>query len=179
MGIMSSEWSGRLQHWMRTLKDDFYRPLGTISWEAFRTMEHLSPEEAMKGQFEPVEPGFTWGKTWEYCWFRGKVVLPAEAEGKRIVMDLRPDGESTLFVNGQEFGTYRASWVTQKHHFIEDNVLSRNGIRNPDGNLCGPLLSGVSEWRLCNRTGTSGRLPGSAGRGQTTDPGRVYFWYLE
>ena len=124
MGIMSSEWSGRLQHWMRTLKDDFYRPLGTISWEAFRTMEHLSPEEAMKGQFEPVEPGFTWGKTWEYCWFRGKVVLPAEAEGKRIVMDLRPDGESTLFVNGQEFGTYRASWVSQKHHFIEDNTLS-------------------------------------------------------
>ena len=54
MGIMSSEWSGRLQHWMRTLKDDFYRPLGTISWEAFRTMEHLSPEEAMKGQFEPT-----------------------------------------------------------------------------------------------------------------------------
>ena len=124
MGIMSAEWSGRLQHWLRTLKDDFYRPLGIISWEAFRTMEHLSPEEAMKGQFELVEPGFTWGKTWEYCWFRGKVVLPAEAEGKRIVMDLRPDGESTLFVNGQEFGTYRASWVTQKHHFIEDNVLS-------------------------------------------------------
>ena len=126
MGIMSSEWSGRLQHWMRTLKDDFYRPLGTISWEAFRTMEHLSPEEAAKGQFEPVEPGFTWGKTWEYCWFRGKVVLPEEAEGKRIVMDLRPDGESTLFVNGREFGTYRASWVTQKHHFVEDNVLSRD-----------------------------------------------------
>ena len=124
MGIMSAEWSGRLQHWLRTLKDDFYRPLGIISWEAFRTMEHLSPEEAMKGQFELVEPGFTWGKTWEYCWFRGKVVLPAEAEGKRIVMDLRPDGESTLFVNGQEFGTYRASWVSQKHHFIEDNVLS-------------------------------------------------------
>ena len=124
MGIMSSEWSGRLQHWMRTLKDDFYRPLGTISWEAFRTMEHLSLEEAMKGQFEPVEPGFTWGKTWEYCWFRGKVVLPKAAEGKRIVMDLRPDGESTLFVNGREFGTYRASWVSQKHHFIEDNALS-------------------------------------------------------
>ena len=92
MGIMSSEWRGRLQHWMRTLKDDFYRPLGEISWEAFRTMDHLSQEEAMNGPFEPVEPGFTWGKTWEYCWFRGKVVLPAEAQGKRIVMDLKPDG---------------------------------------------------------------------------------------
>lgn len=60
MGIMSSEWSGRLQHWMRTLKDDFYRPLGTISWEAFRTMEHLSPEEAMKdslSRWNPALPG--------------------------------------------------------------------------------------------------------------------------
>ena len=128
MGIMSSEWRGRLQHWMRTLKDDFYRPLGEISWEAFRTMEHLSQEEAMNGPFEPVEPGFTWGKTWEYCWFRGKVVLPAEAQSKRIVMDLKPDGESTLFVNGQEFGTYRASWVTQKHHFVEDNVLTTDAV---------------------------------------------------
>ena len=128
MGIMSSEWRGRLQHWMRTLKDDFYRPLGEISWEAFRTMDHLSQEEAMNGPFEPVEPGFTWGKTWEYCWFRGKVVLPAEAQGKRIVMDLKPDGESTLFVNGQEFGTYRASWVTQKHHFVEDNVLTTDAV---------------------------------------------------
>ena len=162
MGIMSSEWRGRLQHWMRTLKDDFYRPLGEISWEAFRTMDHLSREEAMNGPFEPVEPGFTWGKTWEYCWFRGKVVLPAEAQGKRIVMDLKPDGESTLFVNGQEFGTYRASWVTQKHHFVEDNVLTTDAVagteyeilmetyaghyypESPDGGCAtGPVLPGA------------------------------------
>ncbi|MDO4293939.1 MAG: glycoside hydrolase family 38 C-terminal domain-containing protein [Eubacteriales bacterium] len=127
MGIMSSEWRGRLGHWMRTLKDDFYRPLGEISWEAFCTMEHLSREEAMAGPFQPVEPGFTWGHTWEYCWFKGRVVLPKEAQGKRIVMDLKPDGESTLFVNGKEFGTYRASWVTQPHHFVEDNVLTTDG----------------------------------------------------
>ena len=95
MGIMSSEWRGRLQHWMRTLKDDFYRPLGEISWEAFRTMEHLSQEEAMNGPFEPVEPGFTWGKTWEYCWFRGKVVLPADRGAEH---DLRcGDGLYRLF----------------------------------------------------------------------------------
>lgn len=56
------------------------------------------------------------------------MVLPAEAQGKRIVMDLKPDGESTLFVNGQEFGTYRASWVTQKHHFVEDNVLTTDAV---------------------------------------------------
>ena len=116
----------------------------------------------MNGPFEPVEPGFTWGKTWEYCWFRGKVVLPAEAQGKRIVMDLKPDGESTLFVNGQEFGTYRASWVTQKHHFVEDNVLTTDAVagteyeilmetyaghyypESPDGGCAtGPVLPGA------------------------------------
>ena len=111
-------------------------------------MDHLSQEEAMNGPFELGEAfGFTWGKTWEYCWFRGKVVLPAEAQGKRIVMDLKPDGESNAtFVNGQEFGTYRASWVTQKHHFVEDNVLTTDAVAGTEyeilmENLRRPLLS--------------------------------------
>ena len=127
MSIMHAEWRDRLKHWQRTLKDDLYVPLGAFTWEAFRTMEHLSPQQAQEGNFEPVQTGFTWGKTWEYCWMRSSITLPKEAEGKRIVMKLEPDGESTIFVNGQEFGTYRASWVTQPHHFMVDNVLAREG----------------------------------------------------
>lgn len=124
MKVMCSEWKDRVRHWMRTLKEDLYEPLGEISWEAFPTMEQLSCEEALKGAFAPVEPGFTWGHTWEYCWFKGSIVLPKEAEGERIVMNLNPDGESALFVNGKAFGTYRASWVDEPHQFMEDNVLS-------------------------------------------------------
>ena len=90
-------------------------------------MEHLSPEEAGKLPFVSVQPGFVWGNTWEYCWFQGSVILPERAEGKRIVLNLEPDGESTLFVNGKSFGTYRASWVSEKHHYVEDNVLTREG----------------------------------------------------
>lgn len=123
MNVMHSEWTGRLKHWSRTLKDDFYQPLEEIRWEAFRTMEHLSHEEASQKVFEPVMPGFTWGKTWEYCWFRAVITLPESAAGERIVLNLQPDGESTLFVNGKSFGTYRASWVQQPHHFYEDNTL--------------------------------------------------------
>lgn len=126
MSIMQAEWRGRLGHWMRTLKDDFYRPVGEITWEAFTTMEHLSPIQAQNGTFMPVQPGFVWGKTWEYCWFKAGITLPEAAAGKRIVMDLKPDGESTLFVNGEEFGTYRASWVTEPHHFMVDNILAEN-----------------------------------------------------
>lgn len=122
---MHSEWSGRIRHWIRTLKDDFYEPLGEIVWEAYQTMERLTPEEVKQRPFTPVKPGFTWGHTWEYCWFKGSITIPSGAKGERIVMNLKPDGEATLFVNGQAFGTYRASWVTEPHHFMEDNVLTR------------------------------------------------------
>lgn len=125
MKLMHSEWQDRVKHWIRTLKDDFYEPLGEIAWEAFTTMEYLTPEEAGQGRFTPVSPGYTWGREWEYGWFRGGFTLPVEAQGERIVMDLRPDGEAALFVNGKAFGTYRASWVEEPHHFMEDNVLSR------------------------------------------------------
>ncbi len=127
MKLMHSERKDRIAHWVRTLKEDFYEPLGEISWEAFCTMEHISPQEAERGNFAPAEPGFTWGNTYEYCWFRGRIVLPAQAEGKRIVMQLAPGGESTLFVNGESFGTYRADWVSEAHHYMEDNVLAREG----------------------------------------------------
>lgn len=126
MDVMHSEWKGRINHWVRTLKDDFYKPLGELKWEAFCTMEQLSIEAASINTFEPVEPGFSWGKTYEYCWLRSKIILPAEAEGERIVLNLNPGGESALFVNGEEFGTYRADWVNEQHHFMEDNTLSTN-----------------------------------------------------
>lgn len=127
MKLMHSEWQDRVKHWIRTLKDDFYEPLGEISWEAFTTMEYLTPQEAQEGDFALVGPGFTWGREWEYAWFKGAITLPERAQGQRIVMDLKPDGESALFVNGKAFGTYRASWVYEPHHFMEDNVLSACG----------------------------------------------------
>ena len=42
-------------------------------------------------------------------------------------MNLNTGGETTVFVNGKSFGTYRDSWVTVPHHFIEDNFLTVSG----------------------------------------------------
>ena len=95
MKLMHSEWQGRLEHWLRTLRDDFYESLGEISWEAFRTMEQLSMEEAQTREFVPVQPGFTWGNIWEYCWFRGSITLPEQAKGQRIVMNLKQIGRAS------------------------------------------------------------------------------------
>ncbi len=127
MKVMQSEWRDRLDHWIRTLRDDIYRPLGEMKWEACRIWEHISAEEAEKLAYEPVCAGYTWGELWEYCWFRTAVTLPETAEGQRIVMNLSPGGESTLFVNGQSFGTYRADWIWDDLHYISDNVLTGSG----------------------------------------------------
>jgi alpha-mannosidase len=109
------------------LKDDFYEPIGEFKWEAARTMEELPFDQLDSLSFAPVEPGFTWGNLWEYCWFRSTITLPESAAGKRIVMKLVPGGESTLFVNGKSFGTHRAEWVWVPHHYIEDNILTTDG----------------------------------------------------
>ena len=88
MGIMHSEWNDRLQHWMRTLTDDFYQPLGEIQWTAYRTMEQMDKEVVLQRNFVSVAPGFTWGEEYEYCWFAGEISVPREAAGERIVMKL-------------------------------------------------------------------------------------------
>ncbi len=127
MKYMHSEWRRRLEHWIDTLKKDLYHPLGAIRAEAFFTMEHLTPEDAVTQAFAPIAPGTPWGKTWEYCWLRSSIILPPEAAGKRVVMDLRTGGETTVFVDGKSFGTYRADWVDMPHHYIVDNCLTPCG----------------------------------------------------
>lgn len=128
MKYMHSEWRARLAHWMETLKKDLYLPLGTIEVDAFCTMDHLTPEEAAKGDFAPMVPGTKWGHTWEYCWMRSRITLPEGAKGKRIAMDLQTGGESTVFVDGKSFGTRRAEWVHVPHHYIVDNFLTDSGV---------------------------------------------------
>lgn len=125
--LMTEEYRERIHEWIRVLQNDFYLPLGEIPMEYFRTFEELTYGEASQMEFEKAEPGMTWGKTWEYAWFRGRIDLPEQAEGRRIVLDLQPGGESTLFVNGRSFGTYRAPWVKFPHHYIEDNALTACG----------------------------------------------------
>ena len=127
MKYMHSEWKGRLRHWVKTLKEDLYLPLGPIDVEGFATMEHLPLEEAQKGSFTPMPAGTQWGHIYEYCWLRGKITLPEAAKGKHIVMDLSTDSEMTVFVNGKSFGTYRAGWVNVPHHYLVDNYLTTCG----------------------------------------------------
>ena len=128
MNLMSKEYGGRLEHWQRTLQQDFYCPAGDIAFEGFTTMEQLTTEDAARGHFAPIPEGFEWGRTWEYMWVRARVVIPEECAGQMVVMDLNLGGEATLFVNGQAFGTRRAEWIDTPHHYMVDNILTEEAV---------------------------------------------------
>jgi alpha-mannosidase len=99
------EWKRRVDVWRRELRNQLFRPLGAIPLEGFATLGRVPPEEAGAGEFRPMPPGTRWGAKWEYEWFRGEAVLPAEAAGKRIVARLEPGGEATVWVNGKPAGS--------------------------------------------------------------------------
>ena len=124
---MRPEWEGRLNNWLATLEKEFYEPLGELALEGFCTYDLLDPAEAERQAFAPMPVGTAWGRTWEYCWLRGDIVLDERARGQKIVMDLRAGGEATLFVDGEVFGTRRAEWVHVPHHYICDQILTLDG----------------------------------------------------
>ena len=125
---MQPEWKDRLTAWIHALSKEFYEPLGIIDLEGFCTFDMLTAEEAEGRQFAAMPEGMQWGKTWEYCWLRGDIVLPEAARGRIIVMDLNQGGEATLFVDGKEFGTRRADWVKERHHHVSDQVITVSGV---------------------------------------------------
>ena len=178
MALLHSEYKDRLAHWQRVLAADLYRPLGEIEFEGFFTMQHLTPEQAAQGTFCPLEQGMQWGHTWEYLWCRARVVLPEQAQGQTVAMDLDMGGEATLFVNGQAFGTRRAGWVGVPHHFICDNVLTQCGRAGEGFDLLFEVYAG-HYFPDVGGCATGPVLPGTlkdpATEGQRTSLGRSTF----
>ncbi len=101
---MTTEWLDRFGRWRDELPRHFYRPLGVVEMTGFVTDAQLTPEEALSRDFEPMPTGTAWGAKWEYGWFKGEFVLPAEAAGERIALVVEPGGESVIFVNGTAAG---------------------------------------------------------------------------
>ena len=101
---LTIEWSRRVDHWRKEMPRHFYRPLGPVSWQGFVTQERLSPQQASLRAFAAMPPSARWGAKWEYGWFKGRVTLPAEAAGRRIVLHVDVGGESAIYVNGQPAG---------------------------------------------------------------------------
>ena len=125
---MIPEWKDRVKYWIHTLQKEFYEPVADIRFEGFCTYDMLDPADAEKAEFVPMPEGTAWGRNWEYGWFRAELTIPERAKGKPVVMDLQTGGEATVFINGKAFGTRRADWVKEKHHYIADQILTQSAV---------------------------------------------------
>lgn len=109
---LTPEWRGRIEHWRDTLEKLLYVKLGDVALRGFVTREQLTPSMASSQRFEPMPAGTRWGAKWEYAWFRGRIELPREASGRRIVLRFGAGdppvfggpGEGLVYINGREAG---------------------------------------------------------------------------
>ncbi len=105
---LTPEWSSRIVRWREELKRHLLSPLRVLSAEVCFTMDHISLDQAKKLTFTPIANGSSWGKKWEYGWFKTTAIIPPEAMGKRIGLVFDAGLESLVFVNGQPASTF--SW---------------------------------------------------------------------
>ena len=117
---LTLEWRHRIDRWRQELPRHLYRSLDTVDLSGFTTTEQLSTEEALSRDSTPTPPGTPWGAKWEYGWFRGQVVLPDEASGRRIVLKVDVGAESAVYVDGQAAGA-----IDQQHKEI---TLTMSGV---------------------------------------------------
>ncbi len=122
---MTNEIAEQLKHLIDALEADLYHPLGDIPMEGFLAPGALTLREAEARERAPMPAGTVWGKPWDYAWMFGSFTVPEEARGERIVMDLRPGGESVVFVNGKVFGARRGDRMPWKHQYISDQAVCR------------------------------------------------------
>ena len=106
---LTLEWQHRIQRWQEALCQCVYLPLENIPLSGHTTFEHLTYEQALQGEFKPMQPGTAWGKEWEYGWFRGQVTLPPAAAGKRIALRASQGIESLVWINGRIEGSFGSS----------------------------------------------------------------------
>ncbi len=101
---LNAEWLHRVNRWREELPRHFYAALGEVEVSGFATIEQLTLKEALKRSFQPMPAGTAWGAKWEYGWFKGELILPPEAKGKRIMLRVEVGGEGVVFINGAAAG---------------------------------------------------------------------------
>ncbi|MFE4713290.1 alpha-mannosidase [Paenibacillus sp. NPDC056722] len=96
--------------------------LSSIDFSGFMTKDQLFIHE-MDGQpFQSITPGQHWGEKWGYGWFRSTVVVPEEANGKRLVAMFDFGSEATVYINGIVSGAKDLN-----HHYLTLTRSAKTG----------------------------------------------------
>lgn len=173
MNMMSSESTGRLEHWIRTLREDLYTPVLPLDWEVCHPDHELDVDDLDGQTFRPAPAGYTWGASWQYAWFRTSFTVPEDLAGAFLVMDLQPGWEATVFVNGEAYGTWRADWIKYPHHYMVDNYLTEHAKAGDMYTICMEVYAGHYYEGMDMPAAATGPLLPGLYRNQRTEGCRV------
>jgi len=104
---LTRDWQLRIDAWCEAIRQRIVRRLFELPAELARANDLLSPQQAARLSFRPIRPGQSWGREWEYGWFRCTAKVPPAARGKAIVLCGRlgdESNESVVFINGRAAG---------------------------------------------------------------------------
>lgn len=152
--VLAAERKGRINIWIEELKNHLFHKLDDVTFTGFTTKQHFTYEEAIKQEFYPMPQGTSWGAKWEYGWFRTEIVLPREAEGKRIFLHPEVGGEMLIWVNGKTAGskdlkhdgiTLTRCGNAGERFFVVVESYAGHGPRLEKGGPCPPWRIAVPE----------------------------------
>lgn len=126
----------QLEKLLKAKPELIYTKLSSVQFTGFITKERLSYSEISHYEFEPIHPGDRWGDNWLYFWLRGTIVVPKEAEGKRLVVVADFGSEATLYINGMVSGA-----LDLQHH---DVTLTRSASEGEQFELVAEAYAGHS-----------------------------------
>ncbi|SDL73015.1 alpha-mannosidase [Paenibacillus jilunlii] len=93
-----------------------------MEFSGFTTKEQLFIHEMEEQPFQSIAPGQPWGEKWGYGWFRSTIIVPKEAEGKRLVAMLDFGSEATVYVDGIVSGAKDFN-----HHYVTLTRSAKSG----------------------------------------------------
>lgn len=166
---LTLEWNARVEAWLATLREIFFEPVCEIPLSGAFTFDRLRPEEAGGLEFHPMPAGTPWGEQWQYAWFRGSTMIPAECAERPLVLEIgsltpqwdaaEPYGEWRVFLNGVEVGS--RDWA---HVHLEVNAPAGESLDFLAEAFGGPSRSGA---------GGGPALPGRSPILKVTGPQRI------
>jgi alpha-mannosidase len=147
----------RIRQYIELLERNKYERLLDLKFDFLETREVFrSPPE--KGDWNPAELPFAYGKEWTSYWFRTSFELPASAAGRAVFLQATPRADSLVFIDGLPSGalnpfhhklrlsgsgeagrryrvhleSYAGHKYPGEHPFQREEVILTLGLRIPD-----------------------------------------------
>lgn len=87
----------KLHATLQRLRDAMYRPVSSLSIDAWVTPEPLPYADRQSGNYIPLAIGQKWGTLFDCAWFNLKGEVPPSVQGKKVVLLIDVGGEGCIF----------------------------------------------------------------------------------